>query len=902
MSGDPNAYLASLSQEQAAAAKMTDEPVMIIAGAGSGKTRTLVGRLIHLMKPVWDGGLGADPSSIMMVTFTNKAAREMRERILPVIEQLRAKNEKMRGGEPWIGTFHSLSLRILRIEAQKAGMGKNFSIFDESDARALAKEVAENLDLDTFDVDTFFRDLEFAKARLLTHDLLAQKALDVEMGLAMGGSLDEVTQKWSRVLAHFETQGFTRMYSAYQRALDDQNAVDFSDLMNRVTRLFQENPDVRRSWMSSFRHFMVDEVQDINRAQVSWLDMLTNGGRQLVLPDDVVGNEFSDASEGMHEVNTHRARQFPRPTIAMVGDDDQSIYGFRGSDPRLVRDLLKKYPGMEIRFLKQSYRCQPSILSVANTLVANNADRFGKDVEPADPGRPASRLVIEEHVSPDDEIRRIVAEAIRHVSAGNKPDEYAVLVRTRDHVKAVARELRAAGLPVSEGKASDIRKSAEVRDAMAFAGFMMNPEAETFLRRIINKPARGLGPTSIGRVSVNARIKGISLLEELRLIMNGRIDLPDECEGYKTAFIRKLKDFGQLVMDVKTGIMGAESAGDAILGILEKTGYLPDLKAQAMKSAGLKGGVDMSLEPRDFLTALIGATAKEKGRKSEDLSGIDGEDLADRAGQLSETARRIGNLALLIDQARQVETLEAFMQEATLEMEQGAGAAGIQVMTVHASKGLEFDVVRMPFFIDGIFPHSRAVQGSQEDIDEERRLAYVAITRAREDVRISRSWKVHGCAFIRQRESRPSRFIEEIRRSPRSDFQLCSRKPRDPVYNLTKLVYDPEKAKDAEQRPPAAAPAAPTAPAAPAQPKPSPGPAPAGSRDAAAERFVASMNDTMPEVPMDDRPFAPPSEEDMGYVPEGWGGGDMEPDFGYDPRDQDEVRQDTFTKEPQFDF
>ncbi|MCW3782598.1 ATP-dependent helicase [Defluviimonas salinarum] len=788
MSSDPIEFIRSMSGEQRAAALQTADPVMIIAGAGSGKTRTLVGRFIHMLSPVSAGGLGADPSSIMMVTFTNKAAREMRERIAPVLEGFRARDPQMQGGEPWIGTFHGLSLRILRIEAAKAGLGKNFSIFDEADAAGLAKEVAEGLDLDSFDVDEFFRDLEIAKARLLSADLLAAKRYDIHAARLAGEGLSPTLRSWEKILSKFETPDFTRVYSAYQRALAEQNAVDFSDLMNRVTKLFQENEEVRNSWRSSFRHFMIDEVQDINRAQVAWLDALTDGGRPMVIPEGAADNNYANAGDGLHEVNTYRVRRFPRPTVAFVGDDDQSIYAFRGSDPSVMRSLRDRYPGLDVKFLRASYRCQPSILTVANTLVANNTGRYDKELEPADPFRERRKVLIEEHVTPADEIRRLAAEAAAHIANGGDPSQFAVLTRTRDLAKAVARELRAAGLPVSEGKASDIRKTAEVRDAMAFAGFIVNPDAEVYLRRIINKPARGLGPTSTGRVGANARAKGTSFGEELRTIIRDRIVIPEGGEPYKTAFIRNVKQFGHLIGQMRDDAAQAPDAAAAIVAILERSGYLPEMRKDALSSAGLRDVPFRDAPPREFLSELIRASSEKKSGKEVDAADLDPEDLADRAGQLSEASRRIGNIAILLEQASKFPSLEAFMQEATLEMDQSEAAAGIQVMTTHASKGLEFDKVRLPFWMEGIVPHSRALEEGDASIEEERRLAYVALTRAREDVRISRSWNINGCPFIRMKRSYPSRFIEEIRRAPRAAFELASIRNRDHrVYRVSDI-------------------------------------------------------------------------------------------------------------------
>ena len=785
-------FVDGLSGEQREAALTTDDPVMIIAGAGSGKTRTLVGRFIHLVMPKEQGGLGADPSSVMMVTFTNKAAREMRERILPVLEELRADDPQGIYGDPWIGTFHGISLRILRVESERAGLSKNFSIFDEADARALAEDVAENLALDAFDVDDFFRDLELAKSRLLSASLLSEKQIDLEMKATLGDELGKADIAWGKILDRFETPQFVRVYAAYQRALKDQNAVDFSDLMNTVTEVFRDNPQIRDSWRSTFRHFMVDEVQDMNRAQAAWLDMFTDGCRPMVVDRDASENSFASAADGAHEINGYRVRNFPRPTMAFVGDDDQSIYAFRGSDSAIMRAMARRYEGLQTRFLRASYRCQPAILDAANVLVSNNTARFDKTIAPADPDRPAHRVVIERHTSPFLEIEAISAEARRYLASGQDPSEFAVLVRTRELVRAVAKELRAAGLPVVEGKASDIRKSSEVRDAMAFAGFLTNSDAETLLRRIINKPSRGLGPTSIAKVNRNARLKNTSFIDELRSVMNDRVDLPEEAEPYGKAFIQSAKDFGRLVVDLRSAINAAPDAGAALLAILERTGYLPDLRRAALKSAGISDRTDMlSLHPREFLSTLVASRNEERRRdKGGEEEEISTEDLVDKAGAMSETARRIGNLSLLLEQASAFPSIEAFVQESTLEMDQQEAQAGFRVMTVHASKGLEFDRVRLPFWNEGIMPHGRGGEDNEEAIEEERRLAYVAITRARETVRISSSFDVSKAPFIRLRQAKDSRFLEEIRAAARPNWHWDVIRNRDHAAYATRGKFE----------------------------------------------------------------------------------------------------------------
>jgi DNA helicase-2/ATP-dependent DNA helicase PcrA len=771
-------FLMSLSEEQRAAATHTAAPVMTLAGAGSGKTRMLIGRLLHLIGADSEGGLAADPSSVMMVTFTNKAAREMRERVLPVLEELQEREPNRRIGEPWIGTFHGLSLRILRIEASRAGLGQNFSIFDDSDARSLVNDVTEEMGIEQFDADDFFRDLETAKARVLSPEFL-MKGRDV---IEQGGPM---AQRWRPVLAHFRSDRFIDIYDRYQRALEEQNAVDFSDLLNRTTKLFRDVPEVRDSWRSTFRHFMVDEVQDINRAQVAWLMELTGGGEVTRVEDTSRGHDHAEAGNGMHEVNTYRLRRFPRPTIAFVGDDDQSIYGFRGSEVAVMHGLRDRFSGLDLRFMGTSYRCQPMILNAANALVGINTDRFGKELTPYPGAELFGKVRFRKLADPFAEIMNISREAESYIASGGEPSEFAVLVRTRDIAKQVSKEFRARGLPVVEGKASDIRKTMEVKDAMSFVTAIVNPDAEVTVRRIINKPSRGLGPTSLRKVSTNARLKNTSFLQELRTVMMGKIEVPEGGEAYPARFSTDLRGFGQMMDRARSAANRAPDAGSAIIAVLRETGYLPDLYRGALKSAGLnRSEAETSeMDPRTFLSWVIaqGSEGKDRGAAQTRLVEMSGEDLADRAGQLSEVARRIGNIALLVAEASTFTNLESFAQESVLEMSQTQAASGIQVLTIHASKGLEFDHVRLPFWIEGVMPHGRAVSEGGEAVEEERRLAYVAVTRARKTVGVSASLSVRNCPFIRQSGAEQSRFVMEMAQNRSVEFLKKSDNP-PPLY------------------------------------------------------------------------------------------------------------------------
>lgn len=766
-------FVDGLSEEQAVAARLTAEPVLTLAGAGSGKTRMLMGRFAHLVSPVSEGGLGADPGSIMMVTFTNKAAREMRERIKPLLEELRSATGQMFGGDPWIGTFHGLSLRILRIEADKAGLGKNFSIFDESDAKSLVNDVVEEMGIEQFDVDEFFRDLETAKARMLDPAYLKSLQSKIAAHDVLVDASEnfvppsESVRRCMGIMRHFTSANFVDIYAAYQNALQEQNAVDFNDLMNRTTRLMQQSEEVRNSWRSSFRHFMVDEVQDINRAQVSWLMAMTDGGKPMDIPDGTKTSDYSNAEDGDHVVNTYRLRQFPRPTVAFVGDDDQSIYAFRGSDLSVMRGLEQRFPGMQKCFLKTSYRCQPAILAVSNLLVSHNQGRFGKDLVSHAGAKRTGPVGVRIQDGTDMELKHLCKEAEAFVSEGGNPSEFAILTRTRDIAKQVAKSLRTLGLPVVEGKSADLRKTAEVKDIMGFVTFLVNPDAEVPLRRIINKPSRGLGPTSLRKVTHNARIKNSTFLAELNTVLRNRVDLTDHCEPYKPAFVKSARDFGQMISDLRVSTAAAENASEALLDVLRTTGYLADLYRTALKSSGLQSheAATKDMNPEEFLRWLLKENAKgNEGMIKKDLR-LDGEDLVDRAGQISEASRRIGNIGLLLSETEIFDSLEDFAQESVLEMSQGPAPAGIQVMTIHGSKGLEFDHVRLPFWIEGVMPHGRAVDGGPEEIEEERRLAYVAMTRARMTVEISRPRSVNGCTFIRQKGAEKSRFITDIEKA-----------------------------------------------------------------------------------------------------------------------------------------
>lgn len=741
MSEQGKAFINGLSHEQRRAACETENPAMVIACAGSGKTRTLVGRFLHLVMPQADGGLNADPSSVMMVTFTNKAAREMRERIDPVIEELRENNPNRVLGQPWIGTFHGLALRILRIEASRANLDKNFSILDDADTKSLAHHVADDAKRTTFDADLFFSDLEKVKSRMITPDILDRRAKEISNHFQDEGVKNDTAllppalRPWNTLLNSIQTEGFCDLFKAYQNELTQQNSVDFADLLNHVTKILRDDPKTRMSWQSTFRHFMVDEVQDINRAQIGWISVLANGGEVTDVPEGVSENNFGDASHGLREVNTYRLRAFPKPTVAFVGDDDQAIYGFRGSDSSVMHSLTKRFANMETLFLRSSYRCSPAILDAANTLIKNNETRFDKTIRPADPERSSRPITVSQEMNLDTELDTLVSTLKQRQAAGEDLSETGILLRTRRLAHFIAEHLRDKNIPVQEGKGADIQKSAEVRDAMAYAGYIVNRDAETLLRRIINKPSRGLGPTSLSRVSGNAKLKNISFSEELRAIANDRVEKPEDGHDYTKAFVNNVKNFGTLINALRDDIKRCENASESLSQILVGSGYLPQIKRDALRAEGIEGNeevINMSIS--DLLVHLFNESNKDKtnnpGKPLRDSDKIS------IAATLSVSARRLANLDVLMERAKEYESLNSFVQEAPLESDDAPSHHGVHVMTMHSSKGLEFDHVHLPFWVKGIMPHANA-KNSPSAKEEERRLAYVCLTRARHSVAIS---------------------------------------------------------------------------------------------------------------------------------------------------------------------
>ena len=755
-------FLATLSEEQAEAALNFDHPVMNIACPGSGKTRSTIARMIKLLMPEEVGGRGVAPDSVMMLTFTNKAAKEMRDRAKIVFEPLR---ESGINGSPWIGTFHALSLRILRIEAEQTNLGSNFTILDDSDSEAIIMECVEQMGLskEGFDMDLFKKDLDNAKGQVLTPQAIRTQMEKIRNHPA-DRPMNRFLQEWNERLSVFQSEHFIEIYEVYQKELERQNSADFSDLLNIVTSLLRENPAVRDSWRATFRHFLVDEAQDLNYAQLAFLTEITGGCMPHEYEADAKWSNYSTAMAGDHAVNRDRATE--KQTLYVVADDDQAIYGFRGAPGRkMLHSIIREFPEMpeEPCYLQENYRSPPDVLKFAENLIRKNKGRFDKSIKPADPSRQNNVVKIYAYDTWEDEIEALGNEISGYIRKGGSPSDFGVLSRTRNGARAIARKLRDAGIPVTEGKSSDLQKSAEIKNLMAYCNSLVNDYSEGSLRRIINVPSRGMGKTSITKLTENAQKGGRDFRGELRRVMNLDENDKEAREEYTKSFIVAAKNFGRTFIKMRQEVRDAEDASEALLSILKLSGYYKHLCEQALLSID---GIDpeaediqplYDLNPREFITEVM----KLGDKKNTDFEDQDMSELTDSAGRKSEALRRIGNIGIVVEMAQPSSTLSDFVQEMTLEATTQEEAPGVRVMTIHASKGLEMPHVRLPFWGAGIFPNANM---EPKDEAEERNMAFVAASRAERSLSISYPKSIGKTPFYHGpnlRFVKPSQFIEE---------------------------------------------------------------------------------------------------------------------------------------------
>ncbi len=626
-------YFKGLNAEQREAVERLDGPVLVLAGAGTGKTRVLTTRIAHLL---WTKR--ARPNEILAVTFTNKAAREMKERVGSLVGGAVE-------GMPWLGTFHSIGMRILRRHAELAGLSHNFTILDVDDQVRLIKQLiqAEKLDEKRWPARQFAGLVDGWKNKGLTPDKVP--ASDA-FSFANGRGIE--------------------LYAAYQKRLKELNAVDFGDLLLENLRLFQENPDVLRQYHRWFTYILVDEYQDTNIAQYLWLRLLAQGSRN----------------------------------ICCVGDDDQSIYGWRGAEVDNILRFEKDFPGAHVIRLEHNYRSTGHILGAASKLIANNVGRLGKTLRTSagDGGKLMVRGVWD-----DEEEARLAAEDIDRLRRdGVALNEIAILVRASFQMRAFEDRFVTVGMPYRVIGGPRFYERQEIKDAIAYLEVMQNPSADLKFERIINVPKRGLGDQSLQTIFQHARAEGLSLFRAARQIT--------ETEELKPAARKALRSLTDNFERWRT-VSGHMPHTELAELILDESGYTEMWQ-------------------------------KDKSPQAQS---------------------RLENLKELIRFMEQFDSLGAFLEHVALVMDADQAADGdrVSLMTLHGAKGLEFDVVLLPGWEEGLFPHQRALdENGQEGLEEERRLAYVGITRAKRRLVISfaQNRRVHGS----WQSASPSRFLDEL--------------------------------------------------------------------------------------------------------------------------------------------
>ncbi len=626
-------YLAMLNAPQREAVLTSEGPVLMLAGAGTGKTAALTARLAHLIhtRKAW-------PSEILAVTFTNKAAREMRERVRGLVGDAVE-------GMPWLGTFHSIGAKMLRRHAELVGLQSNFTILDTDDQLRLMKQliVAEGLDEKRFTARALGGLIDSWKNRGLT-------PADIDAGQS----------------ALFADGKGRALYALYQARLKALNACDFGDLLLHVLVILKTHRDVLEGYQNRFKYILVDEYQDTNAVQYLWLRLLAQA----------------------------------RKNICCVGDDDQSIYSWRGAEVTNILRFERDFPGAAIIKLEQNYRSTPHILAAASGLIAKNGTRLGKTLwTEAEQGEKVKVIAVWDG---PEEARRVGEEVEAHQRKGGKAEDCAILVRAQHQTREFEERFISIGMPYRIVGGFRFYERAEIRDALAYLRVVMQPADDLAFERIINVPKRGLGDKAVQKVQILARAQGTPLVNAAALILDS-----DELTP------QARRALGNLVGDMARwrSAVAVLSPADLVRQILEECGY----------------------------TAML------------------------QAEKSPESAGRLENLTELARALEEYETLGDFLEHVSLVMDNDANdsADKLTIMTIHAAKGLEFQRTFLVGWEEGIFPSQRALdEGGLASLEEERRLGYVAITRARTHCTIlhAANRRIYG----QWNSSLPSRFIEEL--------------------------------------------------------------------------------------------------------------------------------------------
>ncbi|MCC8981495.1 ATP-dependent helicase [Bradyrhizobium acaciae] len=663
-------YLNGLNPEQREAVETLDGPVLVLAGAGTGKTRVLTTRIAHILSQG-----RARPQEILSVTFTNKAAREMKLRLGQMLGQAVE-------GMPWLGTFHSIGGRILRIHAELVQLKSNFTVLDVDDQVRLLKQLlqAENIDDKRW------------PARMLAGLIDSWKNRGLSPSQVPAGEA-----------ASFGNGKGGKIYATYQERLKILNAADFGDLLLENIRLFRENPDVLRQYQNRFKFILVDEYQDTNVAQYLWLRLLSQAPSRPGLPISAIIPGATDAEPAKEDATAQPALtppSAPPRNICCVGDDDQSIYGWRGAEVDNILRFDHDFPGAKVIRLERNYRSTGHILAAASHLIAHNEGRLGKTLRTEDVD--GEKVTVTGSWDSEEEARGIGEELEELQRSGENLNNVAILVRASFQMREFEDRFVTLGLPYRVIGGPRFYERAEIRDALAYLRTINSPADDLAFERIVNVPKRGLGDATVQLLHDHARKRRIPLFEAARAVV--------ETDELKPKARGSLRD---LVMQFDRWRAQREVTSHTELAeiVLDESGY-----------------TEMWQKDRS----------------------------ADAAG-------RLDNLKELVRSMEEFENLQGFLEHISLVMDRDgdAGDEAVSLMTLHSAKGLEFDNVFLPGWEEGLFPSQRTLdEQGRAGLEEERRLAHVGLTRARRRAKIyfATNRRIHGTWST----TIPSRFLDEL--------------------------------------------------------------------------------------------------------------------------------------------
>jgi DNA helicase II / ATP-dependent DNA helicase PcrA len=633
-------HLQRLNPEQHRAVTTIDGPLLILAGAGSGKTRVLTRRIAQMIHT------GLDPANLLAVTFTNKAAAEMKERVAELIGEA--------GKRVWVSTFHSSCCRILRKDIEALGYTRRFAIYDDDDQLRILRDFVKSYGYDKSKVDprAIRGQIDHYKNRMLSID-------------------DVLKQMRSHV-----NDPLIKIWRDYEEALRAADALDFNDLIGTTVRLFREHPDVLARWNGKFQYIMVDEYQDTNQGQYEFLQMLSASHRNL----------------------------------AVVGDDDQSIYGFRGADISNILNFEKDYPEATVVRLEQNYRSTGNILQLANAVVSENTGRLAKKLWTEAPTGPRVKLFRVQ--TPRDEARRVARTILQLRRAGHKWEDIAIIYRTNAISRQFEHALRAVKIPHRIVGGRKFYERREIRDVLSFLRLIVNPADDAAFLRVVNVPTRGIGAKTLAKLREEASSRGLPLLRTARAQAGGK---SKTSLGFG-AFVSLIDELAEAARECPPN--------ELVQSLLERSGY------RAMLQSDRNAKDQLTVDARSRLANLDELVLDASGFKAP----------PDTFSSLDRLTAWLDRIALSADSDDIPEDGE------------------VTLMTVHSSKGLEYPVLFVVQMNEGIFPHSRS---EDTGVEEERRLAYVAFTRAMK--RLSISWTRQNVRLAQGRqhtsEAKPSRFL-----------------------------------------------------------------------------------------------------------------------------------------------